>query len=872
MIGTKLAHYQITSHLGTGGMGEVYQATDSKLGRSVAIKFLPEAFTHDAERITRFEREARVLAALNHPHIAAIYGSDESSGRKFLVMELAVGETLAERIARGPVAVSEALAIAVQIAEALEAAHEKGIIHRDLKPANVKITPEGKVKVLDFGLAKAFQQEQSPAMSNSPTLMDASVPGVILGTAAYMSPEQARGKEADRSSDLWALGCVLYEMLTAHAAFEGETIGEILAGVFKAEPDWQRLPAETPEAIRRLLRRCLQKDRRRRLNSANDARIDMEEALSAPPAEAVPTAVRTKKLRLAWIVAAVATIAFVSIAMLYFSQEVIPEPPQMRVDISTPRTTQPLHFALSPDGMQLVFVATSNESQQLWLRPLNAASAQPLAATDGGEYPFWSPDSRTIGFFAGGKLKRLDIGAGPPQVLADAPAGRGGTWNGSGTILFAPTNASGLWRVAASGGSPVQVTKLDLPRLGSHRLPQFLPDGRQFIFFGQGIPDAQGIYLASLDGSEAKRVTPSDAPGGYIDPGLLVFNRQGSLVARRLDIANGTLTGDTMTLAESVSYDTAFNLSGFTVSSAGRLAYRAGGREARQLQWFDRNGKPLGAVGEPDVNTLVCAELSPNGRQVAVSRTIQGNTDVWLIDILRGGMTRFTVDAAIDQMPIWSPDGTKIAFGSNRGGSYDLYLKPSSGAGAEEPLLPSQLSKGVEDWLADGKFVLYQEAGPKTGWDLWALPTFGDRKPIPIVNSQFEERDGQFSPDGRWVAYQSNVTGRFEIYVQPFPGPGGKWQVSTAGGTFPRWRADGKELFFIAPNAKLMSVPANTSGPTFEAGSPSALFQTHIVSGGTASLQSQYVVSRDGRFLINTQVEESNTTPITLILNWKPKP
>ena len=868
--GSRIGPYEVTSPLGEGGMGIVFRAHDTKLQRDVALKLLPEHFADDADRLARFQREAQTLASLNHPNIAQIYGLEESNNTSCIVMELVEGDTLQERVKRGSIPVAEALTIARQIAEALEAAHERGVVHRDLKPANIKLASNGRVKVLDFGLAKAFQEQQAATLSNSPTLIGASVPGVILGTAAYMSPEQARGKEADRTTDVWAFGCVLYEMLTGYAVFEGETVGEILGGVFKAEPDWRRLPAETPEAIRRLLRRCLQKERSQRLKSADDARLEIEETLSAP----APSPVHVRGSRFAWVLPAVFGLLVVLLsipAALYLRGRSV-ETPEMRVDIDTPATPQPLHFALSPDGTRLVFVSSSSGSPQLWLRQLNAATAQPLAGAEGGEYPFWSPDSRSIGFFAGSKLKRLDIGIGPPQELADAPTGRGGTWSSEDTILFAPTNAGPLWRVLASGGSPAQVTKLDLPRQAGHRFPQFLSDRRHFLFFAQGSPDAQGIYLASLDGGDAKRLMPTDTAGAYIDPGLLIFNRQGTLAARRLDLAAGKLTGDTITLAESVSYDTPFSMGGFAVSSGGRVAYRAGGLEARQLQWFDRNGKPLAVAGEPDVNTLESAELSPDSRQVAVSRGNQNNTDVWLIDVLRGGKTRFTVDAAIDEYPIWSPDGTQIAFASNRKGVYDLYLKPSSGARGEQLLLESAQAKFTEDWSRDGRFVLYVEAGAKTGWDLWALPMVGDRKPMAVMNSPFEERSGKFSPDGRWVAYQSNFSGRFEIYVQPFPGPGGKLQVSTAGGTFPRWRADGKELFFIAPNAKLMSVPVGPSHSTFEAGSPVALFQTHIVTGGVAALESQYAVSGDGRFLINTRVDESTPTPITLILNWKPKP
>jgi serine/threonine protein kinase/Tol biopolymer transport system component len=872
MIGSRLAHYDVTAHLGSGGFGDVYQANDTKLGRSVAIKLLPEAFSHDAERVARFKREAKILASLNHPNIAAIYGFEESSGHNFLVMEFVPGETLAGRIRLGPMRLEEALGIATQITDALEHAHEKTVIHRDLKLANIKITPEGVVKVLDFGLAKALAPEPADVdLLNSPTLSAmATQKGVILGTAAYMSPEQAKGREADRRADIFAFGAVLYEMLTGRQAFDGEDVQEILARVIEREPDWTLLPPDVPPRVRDLLRACLQKDRKKRRQTATDVRIDIEQALAEPKPSvaAMPVAEPPRGERLGRIMFAAAVLVAVVLAIptvLYLRQT---SPPEMRLQIVTPSTPAPLEFALSPDGRHIVFVASAEGPKRLWLRALDKTDAQPLAGTDGAEYPFWSPDGRSIGFFTSNKLFRIDISGGPPQFLTNA-VGRGGSWNADGTILFGGTTGNPMSRIAASGGDPVAITRLDPPRQAGHRFPQFLPDGRHFLFYAQGSMEAQGIYLGPLDGGEPKRLTAADTAGAFLPPDWIVFVRQGALVARRLDIARGELMGDPVTLADPVGYDVALSFGGFSVSADGRVAYRAGDAGRRQLTWFDRTGKAVGVAGEPGANLLNTPELSPDGRRVAVSRVIQNNGDIWLMDLVRSGFTRFTFDPALNYNPLWSPDGTRVAFSSNRKASFNLHLMPSSGAGIEELLLETPTNKQPLDWSKDGRFLLYVDLEPKTARDLWTLEMTGsERKSRVLINTPFEERNGQFSPDGRWVAYETNESGQFEIVVQPFPEPTGKWQVSTNSGTQPRWRADGKEIYFIAPDGKLMAAPVTVSGSTFEAGTPVALFLTRIASVG-ATLKHQYVVSGDGRFLINTVLDD-DASPITLLLNWKP--
>jgi serine/threonine protein kinase len=841
--GSKLGPYEIVASIGVGGMGEVYRARDPRVGREVAIKVSAERFSE------RFEREARAVAALNHPNICTLY----DVGPDYIVMELVEGETLEDRIKQCAIPLEEALTIARQIADALEAAHEKGIIHRDLKPGNIKIRPDGMVKVLDFGLAKVAET-QSVSLSNSPTIsLAATQEGVILGTAGYMSPEQARGKPVDKRVDIWAFGVILYEMLTGKRLFEGDTVSDTLAGVLTKEPDWEKVPVK----VRPLLRRSLQKDPKQRLRDMGDAMLLLEP---------VPEPISGKPAR-PWLVWSIAIICFVGaliLAVPHFLQAPA-DAPEMCLEINTPATSDPSSFAISPDGRHLIFVASGEGGQRLWLRPLNQVMAQPLEGTEDATNPFWSPDSRSIGFCAELKLKRIDIAGGPAQVLANAPDCRGGTWNRDGVIVFAPSRMEGLYRVPAAGGERVGITHPDPQRHLGHTNPQFLPDGHHLLFFAEGAE--QGIYFAALDSGEFRRLIAADL-AVYAPPGYLLFVRQGVLFAQDFDAARGEVRGDPVPVSGSSASRSSLSIAGLSASETRVLAYRTQSH-LRQLIWFDRSGKEVGTLGAPDENDLDQPALSPDGLRVAVSRQVQGNQNIWLIDAKRGVSSRLTFNAAAI-CPIWSPDGSRIVFDSYRNGPNSLYLKASSGAGSEE-LLPSPFGVKVPfDWSRDGRFILYLHVDPKTAADLWALPLFGERKPIPIAHTQFEEALGQFSPDGRWVAYISNESGSYEVYVQAFPDPGGKWQISTSGGKEPRWRPDGKELFYIAPDGKLMATPIQVAGQVVKAGAPAALFQTRIVGGGSFFRgYFQYMVAPDGKnFLINTTAEGSAASPITIVTNW----
>ena len=874
--GTRLGPYEIVAPIGVGGMGEVYRARDTKLGRDIAIKVLPDTVASDPERLARFGREAQMLASLNHPNIAHIYGFEDAGGVHALVMELVEGPTLAGRIARRPIPIEKALPIAKQIAEALEAAHEQGIIHRDLKPANIKVRDDGTVKVLDFGLAKALETSASnPKVTQSATLTTPAMmtaPGVILGTAAYMSPEQANGHAVDRASDVWAFGCVLYEMLSARAVFEGDSVSEILSQVLKSEPDWLRLPTETPEGIRRLLRRTLQKDRKLRLHHIADARIEIDDALSTPRASGRAAPVWSRRREwMAWLVA-LTLLAFVA-AM--FGSRALRSPPraaEMRVDITTPPTADQVSLAISPDGQKIVFgAATSKARSQLWLRPLNSASARPLEGTEAASLPFWSPDSRSVGFFADGKLKRIDIDGGSATALANAPYGRGGAWNSDGAMLFVPNPGSPVLKMSATGGESVAVTKIDVTQ--QQQNPQFLPDGRHFLYYLLGTPDASGVYVGELGGFEAKRIVAADAGAVYASSGQLLFVRRGTLYAQAFDPVRLALGGSPFPVAEHVAVQNACAALSTSRTGDAPVVYRTGATD-RQLVWFDQSGKEIGAIGDPN-SAVAAPSFSPDARRVAVPRRIDGNLDVYLLDAARGGLNRFTFDAADDIFPVWSPDGTRIVFSSTRKGGLDLYIKSASGTRDEELLLATPQIKAASSWSPDGRILLYLSADPKTGFDIWALSVDGDRKPFPVIQTKSNERLARFSPDGKWIAYESDESGRYEIYLRPWSGSsahaGGKVPISTTGGAQPQWRHDGKALFYIALDNRLMTVPIRfaSSGEAVEPGAPVPLFATRVGGAVQAFPREEYLVSPDDRrILMVVEREDEAASPITVLLNW----
>jgi serine/threonine protein kinase len=887
--GRHLGQFRVEALLGSGGMGDVYRAQDTKLERAVAIKVLPEEFARDPRRLARFEREAKILASLSHPHIAHIHGLEEAEGVHALVMELVDGETLAQRLSRGRIVTEEALPLARQIAQALEAAHDKGIVHRDLKPANVMITHDEVVKVLDFGIAKLRAADAGDGEAAGPKTIDAPAApafevtrdGALVGTAPYVSPEQARGKGVDERSDVWAFGCVLFEMLTGRPAFAGDTVADTIAATNRRDPDWAALPADTPPEVQRLLRRCLQKDPKRRLHHMADARIELEDA-SVMPVEGSGPPTGRSVLTPALLVAVTLGVGGV---LGWFVKSVVSSDGQsagaaqvgrseIRLDLATTSTSDPFSLAISPDGRSIVFESGAGGRSRLSLRTLDAGSERPLAGTDGARFPFWSPDSRSVGFFADGWLKRMDIDSGVVQPLAIAAVGMGGSWNSDGTILFAPNGSDSIFRIRATGGAPAAVTRLELGDQRSHRFPQFLPDGRYFLYYVTGTPGTRGVYVGDLSGSSSVRLLDADAAAVHAPPGHVVFVRQNTLFAQPFDAATRAVAGEPVRVAESVTTEPAYFVAALSASPAGPIVYRTGsGIPRRQFIWVDRSGRESGRVGDPNDVSSVNPELSPNGDRVALYRRVGGNADVWLLDTKRGVLSRFTFDAATDASPVWSPDGSRIVFQTNRSGAFDLYLKPTTGTGGETVLLATKQTKSAADWSADGRYLLYRTVDPTTGFDIWALPFDGDRQPFPVVRTPFEERDGQFSPDGNWIVYQSNESGRMEIYVQPFPRSDSKLQISRNGGGQARWRRDGKELFYVALDGQLMSVPlALRSGVLVEAGAPVPLFATNVGGAVQGIERQQYMVSADGqRFLMNTVIEAA-TAPITVLLNWKAEP
>ena len=882
MIGNTLSHYKIISKLGQGGQGEVYLAEDSRLDRKVALKILPEHLSERADLRERFEREARAVSSLNHPHICTLYDIGEQDGIHYLVMEHLVGETLEARLEKGPLPLKQTLEYAIQIADALDKAHRQGVVHRDLKPGNIMLVKSG-AKLLDFGLAKLQAAETPTNLSALPTEQaNLTAEGTILGTLQYMAPEQLEGKEADSRTDIFAFGAVVYEMATGKKAFEGKSQASLIAAIMEKEPrPMSELQPMTPALLDRVVKKCLAKEPDERWQTASDLMTGLrwvtEVGTQADPA---PSAIAPAlwKRAIPWCVAAVVTGALI-LVLLYFWAGTEPSqivhssvlPPEKTVFDSNAGP-----MALSPDGQLLAFVARTAEGRSLlWVRPLDTLSAQPLPGTEDAFAPFWSPDSRSLGFFADGKLKKIDASGGTVDTLdssINSRYGETGTWNQGGVILFSGGADEGIHRVSSSGGTGISVTALD-ESLGeiAHRWPFFLPDGNHFLYLAKtrSSEETNKVYLSSLDGSNPTLLLNSNSNAIYAAPGYLLFWREGTLRAQRFDPERLQLRGEAFPVAPNVRFDALSQGGLFSASHNGVLTYQAGTQAGlSQLVWFDRSGRRLDAVGEPD--NYYFPRLSHNGLRVAVDISdLQNNGDLWLYELSRPVASRFTFDLGDDSEPVWSPDDDRIVFRSTRGGpGADLYQKTVGSTANEEVLLADEFVTSPTDWSRDGDFIALRvdRAGQR---DIWVFST-QDQKATPFLETPFNEELGQFSPDGKWMVYVSDESDQPEIYVQPFPGPGPKWLVSTSGGLMPRWGLDGRELFYLALDQTLMKVDMSMI-PEVEIGVPQSLFVTRTKGTSQTGRLSptQYDVSADGqRFLINTLVEEEGATPIVLVLNW----
>lgn len=877
--GAKLGPYEVLSPLGAGGMGEVYRATDSRLDRAVAIKVLPEAMANDPERTVRFQREAKVLASLNHPNIASIYGFEEAEGKRFLVMELVEGATLADRLHDGALSVEDALTIARQIAEALEAAHERGIIHRDLKPANVKITPEGTVKVLDFGLAKAMAAEDrsSTEIVNSPTITAGyTKAGVILGTAAYMSPEQARGRPVDRRTDIWSFGVVLYECLSGHRPFEGETATDLIAKILERDADWGALPATTPTNVRMLLQRCMQKDRKQRLRDIGEAWVVLDGALAGDFSVSGLAPVRPKPKWRSLLPWAVCAVLVASLGIVSFTDRAVKQA-VLRLTMSIPESQSLAAFPgtmmdISPDGTRVVFVGRSESARQLYLRHLHQPDATPLPNTDDGFCPFFSPDGEWIAFCQKGKLRKISILGGPATTICDAADLRGGSWGVDGTIVFSPNPRSGLWRVPEAGGEPVKMTEAGVgDATPTHRWPQILPDGKTALLTATDknseYTDAK-IIAVSLATNEQKVVLTGGTFARYVPAGFLVFGRAGTLMAAPFDAGKLEVTGAPVPILEGVQNGPTYGSFQYVFSQTGTLVYVGGaaGGEQEVPIWIDREGKetPI-SQHKRDYNSDV--RMSPDGTRLATTLIDGGNSDIWILEIERDSFTRLTVDEAVDQNLRWSPDGKWIVFTSNRGKtSLNLFRQLADGTGEAERLTTSENPQFPSSFTPDGSILVYVERAPKTDGDIMYLRLDGpERTPEVFLATPFAERLPVLSADGKWLAYVSNESGETEVYVRPFLRLGAKVKVSAGRGFAPKWSPDGKEIFYQA-ESKMMAVSVSIQDDVLRASSPRLLFEIK-----SFSYNGPHDVSSDGnRFLFYRPVgdiKEQSQQP-TVVVNW----
>ncbi len=875
--GTRLGPYEIQSPLGAGGMGEVYRARDTRLDRSVAVKILPSHLSEDPEAKQRFDREARTISSLNHPNICTLHDVGHQDGIDYLVMEYLEGQTLADRLCKGPLPVEQVLRYGIEICDGLEKAHRSGVVHRDLKPGNIMLTKTG-AKLMDFGLAKASIANAAAAsgltanLSSPPASHPLTAQGTVVGTFQYMSPEQIEGREADARSDIFALGAVLYEMVTGKRAFEGKTAATAMAAVLEREPaPICSMQPMTPPALERLIRTCLAKDPDERWQTAHDVKLQLKQIAEGTSQASAPamtiTPPRKRRNGLAWSVAAVlAVIAAGALFFLYQANQ--KQLPVLRVEISPPDKMQ---FNLSgdhsgpamisPDGRYIVFSAYGSAGAQLYLRSLDSTSPDALPGTEGAMFPFWSPDSRSIAFFTDDKLKRIEVSGGTPVTICGSTLGRGGSWNQDGTIVAALSYNTGLSRVPASGGTPVPVTTADGAVYTSHRWPWFLPDGKHFLYIAvkHNAPTSPetAVFLASLDGKENRLLFHTLSNAIYAS-GRLLYQRENSLVAQPFDASSGKFSGEPQTLTENVQFDAGLWRTNISASTGGVLLYASGTTSGTEiLTWYDRSGKRLGTVGEQ--GEFYDLDLSPDEKKIATTDLNASIASIWVRDLTSNLRTRLTFSGGAHLTPIWSPDGKEMAFTSNQ--QRAISVKTLGSSSAERTVLssPNPIYQAISDWSRDGRYLMYEQ-GAGINTELWVLPLSGDGKPFPYTSGSSR---GAFSPDGHWVAYVGQEGGRPEVFVAPFPWTGAKWQISNGGGAGPRWRADGKELFYFDLNG-IAAAGVSGSGSAFEVGSTKLLFRLPL----RGTIAREYAPSHDGQRFIAIMPSEGSSQTLTLFQNW----
>ena len=870
--GTKLGPYEILAPLGAGGMGEVYRARDTRLERTVAVKILPSHLSENPEAKQRFDREARAISSLSHPNICHLYDVGQQGGTSYLVMEYLEGETLSDRLLRGALPLEQVLKYGGQIADALHQAHRSGVVHRDLKPGNVMLTPTG-AKLLDFGLAKPVAMLSgitltADAMTSTPMTQE----GTIVGTFQYMSPEQVEGKELDGRSDIFSLGAVLYEMVTGKRAFPGRSLLSVASAILEKEPEpMVAEKAMTPRGLDHVLRKCLAKAPDERWQSAADLASELRWIREAESAEQPTTATGPGKQWGRWVVAGLVACALLAGAGLgWWSKNT---GPKQTTFYASPFQLGANGLALSPDGKMVAMVAYWDQGNRymIWKYRLGESLPAIVEGTDGASNPFWSPDGQSIAFFAQGKLKRTDIGGKSIQVICDAPNGRGGTWNRDGVMVFTPDVFTGLYRVSAAGGTATPLTQLDGARMeSSQRWPVFLPDGKHYLYLGANFAghfEMNAIFQGSLDSAEKKLVVAASSNAIYVEPGYLLYVRDGALMAQRFDLGTYSVKGDAQLIQNDIQYLVQIDQGIFDAASNGTLIMETGksGTES-QLTWFDRTGKKLESVG--GIGSFSNPSLSPDGKRVAYDQASPGGREisVWVHDLTTDAATRLTLSTSLNQNAVWSPDGKKVVFTSNRTVFNRMFVKNADGSGPEVEITNPEQDKVKQvvawDWSRDGKYLLVRSES-----ELWYYST-SDRKSLPYLQGQYSVRNAQLSPDGKFVAYSSNETGAWEVYVTPFPVPSSKWQVSHGGGEEPRWRRDGKELFYLSPEGTLMSAKVNLGG-SFEAMTPVALFQSRRRQKISSQDVFTYAVSNDGdRFLFNTIVDRRQATPLWIMQDW----